>query len=348
MVQIISVIKVCVQPDGFCSPGSIGFDRALAQTFQAIIEFYLFFVLSVQVYRQARARLSKLPYAQFRGKHLAFQLLQTITIVSGAVIFLYSLLMVIIFPFENWVCGAVIPNCGLGVANGTALAITGINSLDPAFLTAYLLLVNWAFFLAQGYLPAGSHWCMTREEKESAFERNITYTLREPEEWKSGSPAELQRVSNVLSIETEILLFNFTNAVYMVDSENSKEDNSKCVSDGFELNEYIVNHETDTHVLVCSRDDRIILAFRGTVSAANVRTDTDFKMAPYFDGVNDSHSDGLFEQVLAVMGRDKPLVHSGFLKAIQSVQASTFILLHHLLREKDRPIMFTGRVEGCS
>ena len=341
MVQLVSVVKVCVQP-GLCSPGSIAFSRALSQSIQAGFEFYLFFILTGGVYTRARARLAKLPYAQYRSKHLGFQLFQATTIVSSAVIFLYAIITVLISPFESWVCASTLPTCGLGITNTTALLVTGINSLDPAFLTAYLLLVNWVFFLAQGYLPAGSTWCLTREETSSAFERTIVYALYEPPQWSDGKLDNVHEVSSVFSLETEILLFNLTNAVYLVNSENSKEENAECLSDGFEMRRYIVNSETDTHALVCSREDRIVLAFRGTVSAANVRTDTDFKMVPYFDKEISKHEDGLFDQIMSALGRRKPLVHSGFLKAIQSVQSEVFMELNQLLQECDRPVMFTG------
>jgi len=50
----------------------------------------------------------------------------------------------------------------------------------------------------------------------------------------------------------------------------------KCIPHDFELNQFIYDADTDTAVMVLTRGPRVVVAFRGTASKRNVRTDLSF------------------------------------------------------------------------
>ncbi|GBG31124.1 Hypothetical Protein FCC1311_007801 [Hondaea fermentalgiana] len=107
-----------------------------------------------------------------------------------------------------------------------------------------------------------------------------------------GEPSIVTTVRdlNVMILETEILAFNFTVVTYFLGrkrGEMSFEEEAALIeSPAFSLEEHIIDDDIDTHCLVASSDDRVFVAFRGTASEANARTDLAMQLVPW-DLAND-------------------------------------------------------------
>src|SRR5690606_15553659 len=119
----------------------------------------------------------------------------------------------------------------------------------------------------------------------------------------------------------------------------------------FTLLEHIVDPETDTHSMIFSSEDRVIVAFRGSVSMTNWHTDSN-SAEVVFHYVKDIRPDltdiphGSLTRAEKVTGRP-PYVHGGFVKAYESVRAQITQIVEGLSRDSDnRVIYITGHSLG--
>jgi len=150
--------------------------------------------------------------------------------------------------------------------------------------------------------------------------------------------------SPVLVMETELLMFNFASAAYRLakTGASTAEERLKLLAGAVEDSRYaIVDHVfdpvTDTHALIASSDDRVIVSFRGTVSGTNARTDLDLALRPYpfASCVEPVASDHPYARASA---EKVPKVHAGFVKAYWSVS--------HVIERLVEPLLFDSSTGG--
>ncbi|KAA8490711.1 putative feruloyl esterase A [Porphyridium purpureum] len=156
----------------------------------------------------------------------------------------------------------------------------------------------------------------------------------------------------------------------------------RMMSEGkFRLVHHLEHAESDTHGIVCEADDCVVVAFRGTKSAQNIKSDLRASLVPLRrvldinatkkPGSNDQterdnpeqgQALGKFENLVKLAGLQHGLaelqsvydhvserhcrVHAGFAEAYISVRDEVVLLVQLLLSIKERPVLVTGHSLG--
>jgi len=149
---------------------------------------------------------------------------------------------------------------------------------------------------------------------------------------------------NVFVMEFSVLLFNFAFAVYCLDPEKQLKENETVIHDKkYKLQAYVFDEKTDTHVLVASSRDRIVVAFRGTASKENLKTDLDFSLTEYDFAQTAAEEWPRYNHQQG----EKFYVHRGFLEVLSSVRDSIMYKIKELLAvNPSLSICFTGHSLG--
>lgn len=179
----------------------------------------------------------------------------------------------------------------------------------------------------------------------------ITYRKREPPSLKGVTP-DLN--VNCFVMQTHVTMFNFAWLVYYWDTP--KVEDFKLTQDVFKFTvaQFIKDRPTDTHVLVVDGEDRIVIAFKGTTSTKNLRTDINMfysnarSLLPTMLGAEDEAGDAA--------ARENPLLHSkawrwskvhkGFAVAYAAVAPMLLSTVKRLQEERRRPVFITGHSLG--
>lgn len=110
------------------------------------------------------------------------------------------------------------------------------------------------------------------------------------------------------------------------------------------FHEHIHDASSDTNLIILSDSERIIIAFKGTTSFDNIRTDLNAVRVPI---------SGLLPTLTSTMtnitnSRDwkRTLVHKGFLDSYLTVNKRITALVVDLMKDKPRSIMLTGHSLG--
>ncbi len=135
-----------------------------------------------------------------------------------------------------------------------------------------------------------------------------------------------------------------------------------CV--GLSLVDYIEHEGFQARVILCRGDDRLVLAFRGTATLANIKTDFDFKQTPLRWGEHKSTVDfkvhdeveGLCQSSLLclrsllnripIARQTLPRVHAGFLAHYNAVRSQALQALRRELSRNFLPLQVTGHSLG--
>lgn len=112
----------------------------------------------------------------------------------------------------------------------------------------------------------------------------------------------------------------------------------------FEVIEHIWDEETDTRMIVVDVNDRIILAFRGTSSKQNMKTDISVVTATLLNGIPTKLSVQNKLRQNTEWLRSK--VHKGFLAAYPSISERVLSIVEMLYSDQSRPIFLTGHSLG--
>mmetsp|Transcript_28241 Transcript_28241/g.45463 ORF Transcript_28241/g.45463 Transcript_28241/m.45463 type:complete len:916 (+) Transcript_28241:3964-6711(+) len=140
----------------------------------------------------------------------------------------------------------------------------------------------------------------------------------------------------VVVFETEILMFNFACITYLLGTKKqpkTKEEEQQLIEDeNFTLVDHVWDEELDTHAIIALSHDRVVLAFRGTASSQNIKTDMkmSFKHYELADSVEPVNS---FPNVYAHRVRQPCMVHKGFLEAFERVSERLHAIIDPLLFE---------------
>lgn len=185
----------------------------------------------------------------------------------------------------------------------------------------------------------------------------ITYRKREPPSIH-GIVCDLR--VNCFVMQTHVTLFNFAWLVYYWNTP--KVDNFQLTQDVFKffIADYIADDLTDTHVLVVNGEDRIIIAFKGTTSSKNLKTDvnmfysnarallpTQLEDDPDNNvDLNSADSANIAKDVLATSHWKRAKIHKGFAVAYAAVAKHVVSVVRKLQREKRRPVFLTGHSLG--
>lgn len=176
------------------------------------------------------------------------------------------------------------------------------------------------------------------------------------------SPIMRQLEANVLVLQTEILLFHCMHLSYVLANKKldhvtqtkvplTLEEKLKLIEmpPTYQLVEHIIDAETDTHCMVFSAPDRLIIAFRGSVSLTNWQTDFNSAeiICEYANGIIPDLSDiptGQLSRARTMVSKPS-LVHRGFVRAYESVRERIKHVISPLVAE-NRVIFLTGHSLG--
>ena len=133
----------------------------------------------------------------------------------------------------------------------------------------------------------------------------------------------LQIQSRAFVLETQILLFHFMSLSYdLVGTANSEEQEKMIENPSFKLNLYASDSETDTHGFVFSSSDRIVVAFRGSVSLKNFQTDWDSSEveSEYGKQIEPLLDDEVNFSYAKTVASRPAYLHGGFVKAYETIR----------------------------
>jgi len=195
------------------------------------------------------------------------------------------------------------------------------------------------------------------QQSSSAARAEREHKLLRAHRTTNHDPALVSQVkSNLLVLETEVLMYHFTHISYDVAALRggvplSLEAKAALVEDArFRLVEHLHGTGSDTHCLVVVSDDRIVVAFRGSVSLANWKTNWDSHLVehPLGASVKPFIPDDLVTYARAKkVATYPPLVHGGFLKAYASVSDRLFGVVKSLKEQRPERVLFvTGHSLG--
>jgi hypothetical protein len=175
---------------------------------------------------------------------------------------------------------------------------------------------------------------------------------------KSYAPLQKQIASLVFVLETEILLYHFMYLSYDVTelkpngSPMSFEEKAKLIeNEQYKLEAHLENNITDTHCIIASSADRLIIAFRGTVSFENMKTDYNSTLVehPLAGRVKPLIPKEFynFRSLIEREAKKKPYVHAGFVDAYDSIKEELRNTVEELMKQNpDRCIFVTGHSLG--
>lgn len=299
-------------------------------------------------YRKTKTVLKSADYIQYRTKQIGFRFFIYHNITFYAV---FLTLYIIIL--------AALPN-GLNVF---ALRVRGLHisyfEVHDMAIGIQILLLAYATVEAYVNLPAdalgfkGWFWPQVPRGQgaDSSELEPITYRKREPPSLH-GVVSDLR--VNCFVMQTHVTLFNFAWLVYYWNTP--KAENFKLTQDVFKFTiaEYIKDKATDTHALVVDGEDRIVIAFKGTTSTKNLKTDINMfysnirALIPTQLGEDDHEGDAaaMTNPILKTRNWRRARIHKGFAVAYAAVSPRLLSRIKKLQDEKKRPVFLTGHSLG--
>lgn len=213
-----------------------------------------------------------------------------------------------------------------------------------------------AYVVAEAYvnLPVdalGFKGWFTPQQPRSAAQtdiRPITYRKREPPSFH-GVIHDLS--GSCFVMQTHVVMFNFSWLVYYWGTP--KMENLGAAA-SVNVVDYITDKQTDTHALIIDGTDRLIVAFKGTTSAQNLKTDLRIShmrasgLLPTRLGGEFAEEDERTRAAPLFQTRQwsKAQIHKGFASAYASIAPRLITKLQSLLQERRRPVFLTGHSLG--
>lgn len=201
----------------------------------------------------------------------------------------------------------------------------------------------------------------TRSQQKPSFIVDKDYELNqeivEPVTYRKLEKTDAMELrANCFTMQTHVIMFNFAWYVYYYGTPKferferavGKED---VLPFGFSVADSIMEEETDTHALVISGTDRIIVAFKGSTSMRNLKT----AIQAYHERLHnvvptdlDNTNTSELQRLKQIFGRsyEAAKIHKGFARAYASVAHRVMRGIKRLIDEKARPVFLTGHSLG--
>mmetsp|Transcript_10598 Transcript_10598/g.27803 ORF Transcript_10598/g.27803 Transcript_10598/m.27803 type:complete len:770 (-) Transcript_10598:33-2342(-) len=326
---------------------------------------------------QTASELRKIDYFRYRSKQIGFKFFEYHFGVTLASMILYEMLIFVATPFGNI---------------DFLFQYSGYFYLDLNVGDEVLGLILVAFVCQQAIInsPAGVHsfrallrdytiGCCRPGRKTgagSAGDDDSTTMLLERadmhkmvymiSESKGDVPFiianRIMTGPRTFSLDSMVQAYNCAWLTFSFGKEGKKTRSPKELGDAhYEMVDYISAEQTDTHALILQKNDRIVVAFKGTTSLSNVYTDVSFQLVPLDElfkrqpdsimSIEHSMDSSLHSKMFSALSAKvfkstKPKIHSGFLFAYLSVAERIELAVESLYKEKPRPIFFTGHSLG--
>eukprot|EP00172_Hildenbrandia_rubra_P001245 Plantae.Rhodophyta-Hildenbrandia_rubra.ctg17902.p1 GENE.Plantae.Rhodophyta-Hildenbrandia_rubra.ctg17902~~Plantae.Rhodophyta-Hildenbrandia_rubra.ctg17902.p1 ORF type:complete len:675 (-),score=48.16 Plantae.Rhodophyta-Hildenbrandia_rubra.ctg17902:792-2816(-) len=298
-------------------------------------------ILIVRRIFRTKTTLKNVDYLRYRTKQIGFRF------------FLYnSANFYFIFWISYVISLAALPAGGRIIR----LGVDDVLPLDFLSNTAGLeiLIATYVAFESYVNLPADAigfrGWIHSRQKPGSIKLAPVRYKKLEPVA-EGKHPLDLQ--SNCFVMETHVEMFNFAWLVYY--HQTPKYDGLKQTPGlfSYKITDHVISAETDTHALIVDGSDRIVVAFRGTNSVRNLRTDLQAFHMPCSRVLPTKLDDGDFEAdsvLVTETMRSKEFAnakfHKGFALAYTSISGRVMEKVKALYDERERPVYLTGHSLG--
>lgn len=341
--------------------------------YYACISFVFELIVSLKIlleYRKTRKVLQNSDYLKYRTQQIGFRffvyhnltfyliygllyMLMSLAIPNGFLVFILRSQNQSIFKLPDFEFGIRL----MLVAYVSVEAYVNLPADSKGFLNSCTIINFFAALFAQ---PRCNRQCCAGSSSSGGSEYGnrielepITYRKREPPSL-NGIISDLR--ANCFVMQTHVTLFNFAWLVYYWNTP--KVESIKLTQDVFPfvVADYIADKETDTHVLIIDGSDRIIIAFKGTTSTKNLKTDINMfyssasSLLPSKDpdGAEDEDDerDAMKSELLKTYSWKRAKIHKGFAVAYAAISIKLIRVLKVLQAKKRRPVFLTGHSLG--
>ncbi|KAA8496867.1 Phospholipase A1-II 1 [Porphyridium purpureum] len=298
-----------------------------------------------------RKVLNRVSYVRFRTKQIGFRFFLYDTLTFYGMFWLVYFLLCVAVPVGTQILSSF---GGLTAFDSPVI----LYRADPVLASTDLILLVYVLTEMFVKLPADARgikgWFKSQPPAPAETTDSnmpISYRKRESVSF-SGVFEDLG--ANTFVMQTHVMLFNF--AWYVYYHGTKKAENFKLEKDTFDftISKLIQHKATDTNAIVVDGSDRIIVSFRGTTSAKNLKTDIAIKLRRLDATIPTARDEArigfaedlqwVYENPLYTKGR----LHQGFSEAYQAVAEAVLIEVRDLYKAKRRPVFLTGHsLGGC-
>lgn len=187
-------------------------------------------------------------------------------------------------------------------------------------------------------------WIRGSRQKENVECEPISLKVRDKNE-----RLNVTYLTSNMVLELQLLLFNFSDVAYGINSTKGIRLN-QCIRfiehHNFRIERLVVDESSDTSCLVLSKADCIVIAFKGTTSMANMKTDLKVLLVEMSSAIPSRNSRDIKHEIIGSIDWKNAKIHKGFLDAYQSVSHAIIGKLKELLAIKKRPLYITGHSLG--
>jgi hypothetical protein len=309
-----------------------------------VLGAFIWFFWFLRILYRTNSRLRKVSFLATRYRQLSFRfilLLSTLT-----VIYLFA-------------------SIGISLYLGTRASAyyQQITSLYSSLATLILVSV-YGYSINLVYLPPNATFGLGVIAETSLFGAAGLFNPIETGRWLIDEDQDSDETKrNMFVLETAVWMFEFSWQVYYDPpgvstlSGAGAMDLSKLEQIGYQFLSFVSDKEKDTHALIIRKRNRIVVAYRGTSSAAHVAIDLKSTTSSVVLPNVESRANILdFAESFAhkVAGEKASLssnirVHSGFLEAFQGIWPQTYdelVKIHDSNPGKNLHIIFTGHSLG--
>ncbi|GLD95130.1 hypothetical protein PINS_up003755 [Pythium insidiosum] len=187
----------------------------------------------------------------------------------------------------------------------------------------------------------------------------LRYFVREADVLMKKAFSDLSLIDRVdpsqFILENHIQAFNFAQLVYARGNKRYAQERGSLMkligTAGVTISDLIHDDKTDTHCIIAETETQIIVAFRGTMSSKNAKTDLQASMVLHHvarrsESAADEDKHQTQHTELGSTTRDNPCVHSGFYTAYMSVSSRVLDVVQRLHAADSRKIFLTGHSLG--
>ncbi|CAN8072398.1 unnamed protein product [Agarophyton chilense] len=303
-----------------------------------VTAFELFLVAwIIREIRITRRFLKSKDYTKYRTKQI------------GIRFFLYHNLT---FYLVFWLCYLLLLLFLPSGAQLAAMKVFKVSYVEVQYVPFGLSILYLSYVTVEAYMNLPSDaiglkgWLRPQAPRLNGMLEPITYRKREPN-------SQLVQ-TNCFVMETHVIMFNFAWLVYYYGTPKMSKLSSMRNKFDYRVRKVVSDEGTDTRALIIDGEDRIIVAFRGTSSNRNLRTDLKAfhvqlnRILPTTSGGNSSRElfGSIAQEVLE--NRDALLakIHRGFAEAYLSVANEVMLGIKELYSSDRRPVFLTGHSLG--
>lgn len=303
----------------------------------ASLEFYMVSAIIIRVITTTKY-LKELDYTRTRSKQIGFRFF----VYSNVTCYVLMIITDIIAAAANPQYRAI---AFLYAYSKEYLLLPTAGQLPAQMLQLVNLLLTAYIHLpcdAQGFLG----WFKPTSQNDSVLKEE-PLSLSVLEDGCSDGVFDLWVHSRSLVLETHISMLNFSWLAYTWGKRHSDDNVPMNFPSDYGIPEHIQDEKTDTKLLIISNTDRIIIAFKGTTSVENLRTDANIDMESISKVLpSTSQSDSQSQVALNTPEWKSARIHEGFGAAYASV-GKIIVSKTQVLREsKKRPVLLCGHSLG--